>query len=811
MQAQFEDFEDQTGLRFPWNMFPANEAEQKRCVIPLSCLYQPLRPRTSPVLVQIPPTGCRKCRAILNPYCRINSATGLWGCPFCGTQNQLPALPPLEKMDPDGTIEPQVAQTQAQGETQLPFPVDPAALDIEYVVAPPETQKPPIFFYVLDTCFEEKADFESLKQTVQESIHSLPPDALVGFLTFGRHVQVYEVGVEERQTLYSFNGSKTYTAEQVSKRLGLTGALAGINNGALTSASRFVQQHAVCEFGLDRFMETLEQDMFAVGKQERQHRATGCAVSVAESILQTTYPRTGARILVFTAGPCTEGPGQVVGIPYSEPIRSHHDIINVASVAKRYRESSEFYTGVAKTASANGHTIDVLIGCYDQVGLSEMESLAHQTGGIVVQSDSFTSAIFKRSFKRLLLQDEATGALGFGLNATLQVKVSHNLRIRGAIGHMTSLHHSDNDTELVSASKRSTLRLFRSTGDSSAIGESGTDAWKLGAVWTHSTYVFFFDVASGPGIQLANGRESVPGAAIQFITTYQHPDGSRRIHVTTVERPISATGSGELVQNFDQEAAAVIVAREAVWRGVQSTEWEPNDGVRLIDNFLIDLCSHFASYRANDPGSLSLPAEINLFPQFVYHLRRSGFVQVFNSSPDETSYYRHCFLAEDCTNSLIMIQPTLTAYQLDKEPEPVVLDSTSLKPERILLLDTFFHLLIYHGSVVAEWRRLGYQEQPDYKYFKDFLEQPRLDAADILVDRFPLPRFIDTEEGGSQARFLMSRLSPTTSYRNVDSMMNLATRGAGAGDGESGAVILTDDVSLLTFMEYVKKAVVRPE
>mgnify|MGYP003362253124 FL=1 len=498
MQAEFEDFEDQTGLRFPWNTFPANEAEQKRCVVPLSCLYQPLRPRTSPVLIQMPPTGCRKCRAILNPYSRINTAAGLWGCPFCGTQNQLPALPPLEReADLDSAPQPQA---------QLPFPVDPASLDIEYVVAPPETQKPPIFFYVLDTCFEEEAEFESLKQTVQESIHSLPPDALVGFLTFGRHVQVYEVGVEERQTLYSFNGAKKYTAEQVSKKLGLTGALAGMNNGALTNASRFVQQHAVCEFGLDRFMETLEPDSFAVGKQERQHRATGCAVNIAESLLQTTYPHTGARILVFSGGPCTEGPGQVVGVPYSEPIRSHHDIINVAEVAKRYRESSKFYTDVAKRASTNGHTIDVLIGCYDQVGLSEMEALAHQTGGVVVQSDSFTSAIFKRSFKRLLSQDDATGTLGFGLNATLQVKVSHNLRIRGAIGHMTSLHHADDETELASGQKKSALRLFRSTGDSSAIGESGTDAWKLGAVWSHSTYVFFFAVASGPGVQLTNGR-----------------------------------------------------------------------------------------------------------------------------------------------------------------------------------------------------------------------------------------------------------------------------------------------------------------
>ena len=31
--------------------------------------------------------------------------------------------------------------------------------------------------------------------------------------------------------------------------------------------------------------------------------------------------------------------------------------------------------------------------------------------------------------------------------------------------------------------------------------------------------------------------------------------------------------------------------------------------------------------------------------------------------------------------------------------QPVLLDSNSITPDRILLLDTFFHLLIYHGEV----------------------------------------------------------------------------------------------------------------
>ena len=106
--------------------------------------------------------------------------------------------------------------------------------------------------------------------------------------------------------------------------------------------------------------------------------------------------------------------------------------------------------------------------------------------------------------------------------------------------------------------------------------------------------------------------------------------------------------------------------------------------------------------------------------QFMFHLRRSQFLQVFNNSPDESSYYRNKLNREDVTQSLVMIQPILYAYSFSGPPEvsvvtnvelfniifylavivqPVLLDSNSIMADRILLLDTFFHILIFHGEV----------------------------------------------------------------------------------------------------------------
>jgi len=72
--ATFADFiqqqEDQDGVRFSWNMWPSSRLEATRMVIPLACLYTPLKERTDLPPIQYDPVLCTKpaCRAILNPY-----------------------------------------------------------------------------------------------------------------------------------------------------------------------------------------------------------------------------------------------------------------------------------------------------------------------------------------------------------------------------------------------------------------------------------------------------------------------------------------------------------------------------------------------------------------------------------------------------------------------------------------------------------------------------------------------------------------------------------------------------------------------
>lgn len=73
---------------------------------------------------------------------------------------------------------------------------------------------PLIFLYVVDTCLEEE-DLQALKESLQMSLSLLPPNALVGLITFGRMVQVHELSCEGIAKSYVFRGTKDLSSKQI--------------------------------------------------------------------------------------------------------------------------------------------------------------------------------------------------------------------------------------------------------------------------------------------------------------------------------------------------------------------------------------------------------------------------------------------------------------------------------------------------------------------------------------------------------------------------------------------------------------------
>ena len=132
------------------------------------------------------------------------------------------------------------------------------------------------------------------------------------------------------------------------------------------------------------------------------------------------------------------------------------------------------------------------------------------------------------------------------------------------------------------------------------------------------------------------------------------------------------------------------------------------DAIRWLDKSLIHLSSRFGVYRKDDPSSFSFSSRFAIFPQFIFHLRRSQFVQVFNNSPDETAYFQMILNKENVSNSVVMVQPSLISYCFNAPPELALLDVASIAVDRILLLEMlislwlfFMEWLLHSGEMLA--------------------------------------------------------------------------------------------------------------
>ncbi|KAK2104129.1 Protein transport protein Sec23A [Saguinus oedipus] len=556
-------------------------------------------------------------------------------------------------------------------------------------------------------------------------------------------------------------------------------------------SNRFLQPVQKIDMNLTDLLGELQRDPWPVPQGKRPLRSSGVALSIAVGLLEVgkivlfwnvkccTFPNTGARIMMFIGGPATQGPGMVVGDELKTPIRSWHDIEK--DNAKYVKKGTKHFEALANRAATTGHVIDIYACALDQTGLLEMKCCPNLTGMHYQceerHRDENQHCIFEKTAQRELML--CTGMRGNSLQ----------LKFGGVV----------------------------CTVEKCEIGTGGTCQWKICGLSPTTTLAIYFEVVNQHNAPIPQGGRG----AIQFVTQYQHSSGQRRIRVTTIARnlllydgvisdkELGSTDSWQTshwadaqtqIQNiaasFDQEAAAILMARLAIYRA--ETEEGP-DVLRWLDRQLIRLCQKFGEYHKDDPSSFRFSETFSLYPQRRDSPKTSGEIleNQEKASPDESSYYRHHFMRQDLTQSLIMIQPILYAYSFSGPPEPVLLDSSSILADRILLMDTFFQILIYHGETIAQWRKSGYQDMPEYENFRHLLQAPVDDAQEILHSRFPMPRYIDTEHGGSQARFLLSKVNPSQTHNNMY-----------AWGQESGAPILTDDVSLQVFMDHLKKLAV---
>uniref|UniRef100_A0A0E0IDA8 Protein transport protein SEC23 n=1 Tax=Oryza nivara TaxID=4536 RepID=A0A0E0IDA8_ORYNI len=758
--SEFLDLELQDGIRMPWNVIPGTKQDAANCVVPVSAIYTPLRPNPAIPVLPYGPLRCRMCRSILNPFCVVDYVAKIWVCPFCFQRNHFPQ------------------HYSSISESNLPAELFPQYTTVEFMsTAETGPVVPPVFLFVVDTCMiEEEIDY--LKSALAQAIELLPDQSLVGFITFGTYVQVHELGFGLLPKSYVFKGTKEVTKDQILEQMCFfagktkptTGVIAGSRDGlSAESISRFLLPASECEFVLNSIIEELQKDPWPVSADQRASRCTGTALSVAASLLGVCVPGSGARIMAFIGGPSTEGPGSIVSKSLSEPIRSHKDLDKGS--APLYTKAVKFYEEISKQLVHQGHVLDLFACALDQVGVAEMKVAVERTGGIVVLAESFGHSVFKESLQRIFQSSD--NDLGLSFNGIFEINCSKDVKIQGIIGPCTSLE------------KKSPL------SSDTVVGQGSTSAWKMCGLDRKTSICLVFDIARKDGPD-AISQSTSNQFYFQFLTYYQHHEGQMRLRATTLSRRWVAGSGGvqDLIDGFDQEAAAAVMARLVSFKMEAEADFDP---IRWLDRALISMCSKFGDYQKETPSSFSLSPRLSIFPQFMFNLRRSQFVQVFNNSPDETAYFRMMLNRENVANAVVMIQPSLISYSFQSGPEPVLLDVTAIAADRILLLDSYFTIVIFHGITIAQWRKAGYQDQQGHEAFAQLLKAPHEETDSIIKERFPVPRLVVCDQYGSQARFLLAKLNPSVTY-NSDNP-----------PPPGGDVIFTDDVSFEVFMDHLQR------
>ena len=746
--------ESQNSVRMSWNVLPSNPIDLQRYIVPCGIHYTPLKQVDNLQILEYEPLTCKICKSVIAPQFQIDFRSKSWSCPFCESKNMFPTI-----------------YAQNISEQNLPAELLPEATTIEYKLNKKES-KFPVFMFLIDIAIEE-SELSELKETIQSTLSLIPPECEIGIITYGTMCNLVELGFTDFPKMFVFKGEKKYSAQNIVTQLGLFNK----NDPRIQSqnSKKFLVPLKDSEFAINSFLDDLFPDPFPVGFEERKSNCLGLAINVAISLLESVHNGEPCRIFIFAGGPCNIGSGKIVDLKLKETIRNYLDFEKGNENTYHFQEAIKYYEELADRAFKANQIIDIYSCCLNQIGLLEMKFLVEKTGGVMLLTDSFSTRSFKDTFNKIFESDEE-GNLKMCFKGRSELFVTKPLKLKGALGHLVSMNIVNNENN-----------NLKMVSNDYPIGQGNTRVWNLGGIDSTSTYTYILDIDSN------NQNNNYRYGIIQFQTSYIASDRTTRLRVTTIKRKISPdlqNNKYEVAQSFDQEAAAVLLAKIAIDKNIKE---ERNLVLRWIDKTLIKLTSRFAEYNKDEPSSFRLTKEFAYFPQFIFYLRRSFVLKNFNASPDEVTQFKTILLRENVTNGTIMIQPALYSYSGENpESTPVLLEIENMKSDVVLLLDAFFFVCVWYGEDVCKWRDAGFQNEPEYENIKYMLDNPVDYAQSIVSERLPSPRFISADYGTGQERLIKSVLDPNLS---------------GTNDFKEGYFV-TDDVSLKVFMEHlIRKAV----
>lgn len=742
------------GVQFNWEVFPRTRLENAQLPTPLGCVYQPLAPQPAADDNPLAYCACARCGAYISPHASVDLERGTWRCPFCLQQSFLP-------VGADASEWP----TNATAEHALPVDVAHAA------------PAPQCMVWLIDQYqhVEDSSSFDTLVALLVETLDTLPEGTPLVMLLFTDAVHVHRLGttpvsIGSGAVFDNYQAASLFTADTVDKVVRLFG---GGTLAPTLAESVLTTQHIASVVSAEtrpRLRAYLQSLRPTFTNTFKPVRAMGLAVYVfAVMFARLLYRSAQAQVYAIMGGPNTAQPGQVVTAGSS--LRLHHDIRQLDSGASN--AAARFFEAVSLVANgvpwdksfdlANGRTastteynpqtlaprfcFNAFAASLDQVGLYELQNLVLNTNGDVCLASAVGDSHFGAQWRLAMGRNDVANA------ATLTVLTSARLKIKSLLGHayrLPSLYRTREDHHDHILDQ---LDQF----DSKFKRHHFTNRWFWNTFNPTDTLALLFEVDA---LKLITERG--PDAMyIQFQLRYWNRQAREwRLRVVTdrhrttkankklsVERNL-ANSRTDMLQGFNATAWVVLLCRILVDKLHTDIGFDFAGVTALIDAAITKLLHNF--------GALERLRE--LVPM-VYSLRRNPqLIDIFNSLPDETTFYHQWLMKMDIAAAAVAIQPRL--YRVPGGA--VSLDATTLDHTAdgsFLVLDTVFSIVIYHQQ--RGGAKLALHPSENSARINSAEVQP---AMAFIRDRLPsralAPRYVITQTGHSQARFLVSRLNP---------------------------------------------------
>jgi len=645
----------------PWNIWYNVESDSSNNPIPFAIFYTPGK-AINPIFLMDATfyQNICKCGGYLNPFVIRDFKSNIWICSFCSNRNQI-----------NNEINSEITCLHQMNNSTF-----------EHTVTTMPNYGTTAYIFVIDTNFDNK-NFSLCKAAIVQASQLIAKSSILGLISFGSYVSIHEISLYFCPKAHVFYSSRE--KDVFDERIGFkikTTIEERISN--FKGLNKFMLPVSECLDSFINITKILYQDPKLMKLDKRPFRCTGSAIQIATTLLSTSCKFDFSRIMLFTCGTVTLGPGKIVDVEYKKTIRSHQEIND--GDAYYYKSSKNFYRELTKDLVKLGAALDCFICSSDQVGLVEMKDAIQRSGGITLFCDSFESESFKKSFRCLFEPDNKEGySMGMS-QGSIKVICSHDLKVAGVSGPGVIDRAQNNYT------------------------------WRIPHLSASTTVCIIFNIMGLSGKTFPEINQKL---FIQFITRYNTCKGEMRNRVTTLTRlRIENFDFEQLILGFDPEAAAVVLGRLCSFR-MDTEKLDVRKTTKWLDKSLIDLCDMLWKNKRNQ---FCFPPILFFFAQLIYYLRRSHFVQIFNNSPDQVAYHRLIFNWQTVNNSLLMFQPILKAYFLKKIPELVPPNFSSLQRDRILVLDAYHIIVVFFGSSIVKWCKAGYNKRPEFREFAQLLQ-----------------------------------------------------------------------------------------